>query len=307
MEVVKLEGMNRELAPPGGWDKEKHGECSPLPVFAEVVAGNVTMTSAWKPNAEELAHLVRGAAVALVVYGTVHPPVAIGVFPAEQEVLDGAVEKLRAVLCGPEGQVAINGSDEDKAVVARALAQLELEAQNRPQPASGEVVARALAYIEPHLNAGTFAAPDWAIQLASILTGGDGCGNPIAPAEAKGECERCDRPTREAGAAMGLRPVEVCACATLSTPQPAGGEPASFEEWFDEYDKQNHHPEMLARAAWDAAMLAAAPTPQQPVSDDAAPTPQKGVENPCKCIDCGGSEPGHSDDCTYMKELHGHD
>lgn len=56
------------------------------------------------------------------------------------------------------------------------------------------------------------------------------------------------------------------------------GEPASFEEWFDEYDKQNHHPEMLARAAWDAAMLAAAPTPQQPVSDDAAPTPQKGVE-----------------------------
>ena len=133
MEVVKLEGMNRELSPPAGWDKEKHGECSPLPVFAEVVAGNVTMTSAWKPNAEELAHLVRGAAVALVVYGTVHPPVAIGVFPAEQEVLDGAVEKLRAVLCGPEGQVDINGSDEDKAIVARALAQLELEAQNREQ------------------------------------------------------------------------------------------------------------------------------------------------------------------------------
>lgn len=39
----------------------------------------------------------------------------------------------------------------------------------------------------------------------------------------------------------------------------------------------------------------------------AAPTPQKGVENPCRCIDCGGAEPGHSDDCTYMKELHGHD
>jgi len=27
--------------------------------------------------------------------------------------------------------------------------------------------------------------------------------------------------------------------------------------------------------------------------------------NPCKCIDCGGTEPGHSSDCTYMKELHG--
>ena len=27
--------------------------------------------------------------------------------------------------------------------------------------------------------------------------------------------------------------------------------------------------------------------------------------NPCKCIDCGGTEQGHSDDCTYMRELHG--
>ena len=27
--------------------------------------------------------------------------------------------------------------------------------------------------------------------------------------------------------------------------------------------------------------------------------------NPCKCIDCGGMEPAHSSDCTYMKELHG--
>ena len=44
------------------------------------------------------------------------------------------------------------------------------------------VVARALTYLRPHLEAGTFSAPDWAIQLASILTGGDGCGTPIQPA-----------------------------------------------------------------------------------------------------------------------------
>lgn len=24
----------------------------------------------------------------------------------------------------------------------------------------------------------------------------------------------------------------------------------------------------------------------------------------CPCIDCGGSEPNHSKDCEYMKELH---
>lgn len=83
MEIVKLPGMNRDLAPPGGWDKEKHGECVPLPVFAEVVKGDIVMTSAWKPNAEELAELNKGAAVALVVYGGLHPPIAVGVFPAE--------------------------------------------------------------------------------------------------------------------------------------------------------------------------------------------------------------------------------
>lgn len=89
MEITKLPGMNRELAPPGGWDAEKHGECSPLPVFAEVVNGNMVMTSAWKPSAEELAELNKGAAVALCVYGTMHPPVALGVFPAEASRVDG--------------------------------------------------------------------------------------------------------------------------------------------------------------------------------------------------------------------------
>lgn len=27
--------------------------------------------------------------------------------------------------------------------------------------------------------------------------------------------------------------------------------------------------------------------------------------DPCKCVDCGGNEPGHSNDCTYMAELRG--
>lgn len=41
----------------------------------------------------------------------------------------------------------------------------------------------------------------------------------LAAQPAAGEvCETCDRPTRDAGAKMGLRPVEMCACATLATP-----------------------------------------------------------------------------------------
>jgi len=36
----------------------------------------------------------------------------------------------------------------------------------------------------------------------------------------------------------------------------------------------------------------------------ASPQPAPGA-NPCKCIDCGGTEPTHSPDCTYMASLHG--
>lgn len=86
MEIVRLEGMNRDLQPPADWDVAKHGECAPLPVFAEVKNGALVITSAWKPSAEELVHLNAGGAVALVVYGTTHPPVAIGVFPALLQV-----------------------------------------------------------------------------------------------------------------------------------------------------------------------------------------------------------------------------
>lgn len=47
-----------------------------------------------------------------------------------------------------------------------------------------ELVSRAMEYLRPHLESGTFSAPDWAIQMASILTGGNGCGKPIKPAKA---------------------------------------------------------------------------------------------------------------------------
>lgn len=42
-----------------------------------------------------------------------------------------------------------------------------------------DIVEKALAYLDPHLNLGSLGAPAWAVQLASILTGGDGCGAPV--------------------------------------------------------------------------------------------------------------------------------
>lgn len=34
-------------------------------------------------------------------------------------------------------------------------------------------------------------------------------------------------------------------------------------------------------------------------------TPPSADYNPCKCVDCGGTESSHSDDCTYMNETFG--
>lgn len=81
MEPIKVLGANRELRPPEGWDPAVNGECATLHVYAHVQpgGGGMTMTSAWKPDAEELAALAKGHPVLLTVYGTVIPPMAIGV------------------------------------------------------------------------------------------------------------------------------------------------------------------------------------------------------------------------------------
>lgn len=85
MEATKIQGMNRDLQPPPDWNAETQGECVPLPVFAEVVDGNLLMTSAWQPNEEELVALRRGQPVALTIYGQYHPPLAVGVFEPAPE------------------------------------------------------------------------------------------------------------------------------------------------------------------------------------------------------------------------------
>lgn len=87
MEPIQLEGMNRKLSPPPNWNPEVDGECGDLHVFAQVPpGGSLRMTSAWKPDAEELAALARGCPVALTVFGSAIPPMALGVFDYEMPV-----------------------------------------------------------------------------------------------------------------------------------------------------------------------------------------------------------------------------
>jgi hypothetical protein len=45
------------------------------------------------------------------------------------------IEKLKAVLCGPDGECCIDGSDEDRKIIDEALTQLEAQ-QAQPQPLS---------------------------------------------------------------------------------------------------------------------------------------------------------------------------
>lgn len=49
--------------------------------------------------------------------------------------------------------------------------------------AASRLVAAALDFLHPHLDAGTFAAPDWAVAMASILTGGKAAPLPVADSE----------------------------------------------------------------------------------------------------------------------------
>ena len=62
------------------------------------------------------------------------------------------------------------------------------------------------------------------------------------------------------------------AIVVLSTPQPAPVAPVGvegFDAWFDEYTKNNYTDEMLAEAAWKAA-LAQQPAPVAPMGAEAA-------------------------------------
>ncbi len=96
----------------------------------------------------------------------------------------------------------------------------------QPQLEGGGEVELALEYLRPHLEAGTFAAPDWAIQLASILTGGDGCGKSAPPSAPVGPMTDDSRvPDDYRNQASGYRAGWNDALASALAQQPARQEP----------------------------------------------------------------------------------
>lgn len=55
--------------------------CENLPatMMVDEESGQTTIASFWTPNQEELEALRKGGSVVLYVFGTMHPPVSIGV------------------------------------------------------------------------------------------------------------------------------------------------------------------------------------------------------------------------------------
>jgi len=80
MRYIQHPSNNFVLGAPKGWD-QKELPCGALPVTSLDVEGKPAMVSFWRPDAEELAALNAGGTVALWVYGTTHPVVAVGVDP----------------------------------------------------------------------------------------------------------------------------------------------------------------------------------------------------------------------------------
>ncbi|PDT77206.1 hypothetical protein [Bradyrhizobium sp. C9] len=80
MDIAKIDGANMTLGAPPNWDEERDGTCFALPIRAEVINNSMpSLTSAWKPTAEELARLNAGAPVHLRVISRTHPPVMLEV------------------------------------------------------------------------------------------------------------------------------------------------------------------------------------------------------------------------------------
>lgn len=72
MEIIRIEGATAVLGLDQGY--------IPLPVRKDKADdGTTVLVSSWKPSAEELERLNKGAPVYLAVYGSFHPPVRLDV------------------------------------------------------------------------------------------------------------------------------------------------------------------------------------------------------------------------------------
>lgn len=80
MDIVRLKNPTRILGAPQNWDHEKSGPCGALPIIDQPDASGLNfMVSFWRPTAEEIEALQRGATIQLHIEGFIHPVVAMAV------------------------------------------------------------------------------------------------------------------------------------------------------------------------------------------------------------------------------------
>lgn len=81
MKFVQHPQHTRSLGAPPGWDHSKV-HCGSLSIKDTNVAGCATMESCWTPEGAEAMTLALGLAdIRLAVFGRVHPPVSLIVYP----------------------------------------------------------------------------------------------------------------------------------------------------------------------------------------------------------------------------------
>lgn len=79
MDPREFEGQTRVLNAPSGWNATEPIKCGMLPIRDTTAMGIPCMQSMWKPDADELQHIMNGGHIVLTVYGDGHPPVWLGV------------------------------------------------------------------------------------------------------------------------------------------------------------------------------------------------------------------------------------
>lgn len=78
MDRTQHPSNNQVLGAPPGWNQNDL-PCGALPITRTLIDDMPAMASFWRPTADELAAMNAGALVLVWVFGTVHPPIAVGV------------------------------------------------------------------------------------------------------------------------------------------------------------------------------------------------------------------------------------
>lgn len=88
MQPILFNGSNAILEEPEGWDHDKDGPCSDLPVLIqELPSGQLSYTSIWRPTDEERELLANGSGVLINMVGAQPAFVmAVTYLPCEQLV-----------------------------------------------------------------------------------------------------------------------------------------------------------------------------------------------------------------------------